>query len=947
MVHSQWYNFLEEYIPSTPYRFDDSSSSSCCVLDDYLQCKNNLTRKRLQKQQQQQQQVKKGERGDNNVQGNNNMEEIIMNCSDSELNIYLAEDTSTFEQECVDVEGERGGGGKNFARSRTVGMGIVDSFGMDDDDYSSSSSSSSSSSDSRSSSEEGEERQQHQHQHQHQNPLASFAEFSGGEAGLGGHNVHQHHQQQSITPPKTIPTVLASYAEFLPDEPPSSSIRRISFTSPFAENKSNNLSTAATASAAAAGGNLSPSHPPSLQLESNLSMSPPPHATSTAATATTTTAKEEHQHAFDTLMSLAEQQQQQQLHHQQQNSSSITRSNDHHVRFQLSSDDLTQDQIDDTQEGDEVNEVEETISTTLMSAGEPSSEGGSDTLDGSGRSGVTSTSRSSSGGDSSNSSSGQFSSDVSSGSRFEQPSTTSSSSSSSSSSSCLDKIDEEGVVPASPSSYKELMKMPYVRRNSNPVESDEDFSKIEDDEEREGVGGGELGVGYSKEKENVVELSSSPPRVGDDAVDSTNTFATSSSSTSPHLVTTATTEKSQNSSWSVADESSSTSTGDGNKIAIRNCRNNHEFNKAIRGKDEQSSVVRVRQQNRTQLEEHIEKGARGGPNKTISVDGDATTVVASPRKNNAKGNNNASKKKSVKQRGGDNSKVDVIFPRAYSRNSGSKGIRFRERFVYNWDDGLYENLTIEEKTPIHLEGSADVAAGTVRSTVLKNATVDTRAEGIDTETIEDAKEDGPVTNEEGDDNISPLPHPDVYERNDTYGSLKTTATVTTADSTVFSRMSSTFSHEQEKESSNAHTFSSMKSFLSQSQIRHLEDAPPELTDILNEQLRILKSRRKDILERATLRDRTQADISVEDTIQMENSIQFSLFVMKDKVEQLQNILGPLNIDVSDPMMKSVFSDSSGDESSGACSAVTESSDEGISSQFRDGGVRLIESVNVN
>jgi hypothetical protein len=138
----------------------------------------------------------------------------------------------------------------------------------------------------------------------------------------------------------------------------------------------------------------------------------------------------------------------------------------------------------------------------------------------------------------------------------------------------------------------------------------------------------------------------------------------------------------------------------------------------------------------------------------------------------------------------------------------------------------------------------------------------------------------------------------------------------------------------------------MKSFLSQSQIRHLEDAPPELIDILNEQLRILKSRRKDILERATLRDRTQNDFSVDDTIQIENSIQFSLFVMKDKVEQLQNILGPLNIDVSDPMMKSVFSDSSGDESSGACSAVTESSEEGRSPQSSFAQI-CVESVNVN
>ncbi|KAL7458200.1 hypothetical protein ACHAWC_010024 [Mediolabrus comicus] len=859
--HLQWYNFLEEYIPVTPYTFDDSTSS-CCALDEYLQCKNKA-QKRLHKQQQQQQQQLKREREQEREGGNssnNSVEQIIMNCSDSELNIYL--DSNNEE-----------------------------------------------------------------------NTSTLLFEEQGGERGMA---FDQQQQQQSIPPlltppPKAIPTVLASYAEFLPDEPPSSSIRRISFTSPFAENKSNNPNTT-TATAT----NLSPCHPPTVRRQSNnLSMSP------------STATKEEHQHAFDTLMSLAKQQQQHQKQQQQQqqnSSSSIARTNnDHHVRFQLSSDDLNQDQIDDTKEEDDVvEEVEGTMATTLMSAGEPSSEGGGDTLDGSGRSGTTSTSRSSTG-DSSNSSSGQFSSDVSSGSRFEQPSTTSSSSAS-----YMDKIDEEGVVPASPSSYKELMKMPYVRRNSNPVESDEDFSKYEEKEEEEGDGGGELGVDYSEEKENIVELSSSSPRArDDDVVDSTVTFVTSSSSsTSPLLATTTTTttEKSQNSSWSVADESSSTSTGDGNKIAVRNCRNDHEFNKAIRGKDEQSSVVLVRQ-NRTQLEEHIEKGVRGGSTKTSSVDGDATTVVASPRKNNAKGNNNASNKKSAKQRGGDNSKVDAIFPRAYSRNSGSKGIRFRERFVYNWDDGLYENLTIEEKSPIPpLEGSADVAAGTVRSTLL-DATVDTRAEGIDTERVEDAKEDVPVTNEEGDDNIPPLPHPDVFERNDTYGSLKTTATVTTADSTIFSRMSSTFSHGQDKEP-NVYTFSSMKSFLSQSQIRHLEDAPPELIDILNEQLRILKSRRKDILERATLRDRTQADFSVDDTIQIENSIQFSLFVMKDKVEQLQNILGPLNIDVSDPMMKSVFSDSSGDESSGACSAVTESSEEGRSSQSSFAQIR-VESVNVN
>ena len=54
--------------------------------------------------------------------------------------------------------------------------------------------------------------------------------------------------------------------------------------------------------------------------------------------------------------------------------------------------------------------------------------------------------------------------------------------------------EEEGVVPASPSSYKELMKMPYVRRNSNPVESDEDFSKIEEGKVPKSLENQEVGV---------------------------------------------------------------------------------------------------------------------------------------------------------------------------------------------------------------------------------------------------------------------------------------------------------------------------------------------------------------------------------------------------------------------------------------------------------------------
>ena len=91
----------------------------------------------------------------------------------------------------------------------------------------------------------------------------------------------------------------------------------------------------------------------------------------------------------------------------------------------------------------------------------------------------------------------------------------------------------------------------------------------------------------------------------------------------------------------------------------------------------------------------------------------------------------------------------------------------------------------------------------------------------------------------------------------------------------------------------------MKSYLSQSQIRNLEDAPPELVDVLNQQLSILKTRRQDILEKAKLRNTksSRKKLNIDDSIRVENSIQFSLFVMKDKVEQLQDILGPLSVEV--------------------------------------------------
>ena len=120
----------------------------------------------------------------------------------------------------------------------------------------------------------------------------------------------------------------------------------------------------------------------------------------------------------------------------------------------------------------------------------------------------------------------------------------------------------------------------------------------------------------------------------------------------------------------------------------------------------------------------------------------------------------------------------------------------------------------------------------------------------------------------------------------------------------------------------------------QSQIHHLEDAPPELVDVLNQQLSILKTRRQDILEKAKLRNKFGRQLNVDDSIRMENSIQFSLFVMKDKVEQLQDILGPLNVDVPDATTESVYTSDSDDPSSMSNETESESSAEDESRPLR-------------
>jgi hypothetical protein len=235
--------------------------------------------------------------------------------------------------------------------------------------------------------------------------------------------------------------------------------------------------------------------------------------------------------------------------------------------------------------------------------------------------------------------------------------------------------------------------------------------------------------------------------------------------------------------------------------------------------------------------------------------------------------------------------------------------------MYNWDDGLYDNMMNQEETSPSL-CAADAAAGIVTA---HDHTSSQNSISIIT-----------------DDCTASSFSAEVYKRTETGSSLKTTSTMITADSTVFSGTPTYSRHHSTTSQASAYTYSSMKSYLSQSQIRHLEDAPPELVDILNQQLRILKSRRQDILEKAKLRNKFGRKLAIDDSIQMENSIQFSLFVMKDKVEQLQDILGPLNVDVPDATTESVYSDTSG--SGEPYSVSTESSAEDESLPFHAAGV---------
>ena len=277
-------------------------------------------------------------------------------------------------------------------------------------------------------------------------------------------------------------------------------------------------------------------------------------------------------------------------------------------------------------------------------------------------------------------------------------------------------------------------------------------------------------------------------------------------------------------------------------------------------------------------------------------------------------------RRAMKGGGGTNDQanaVDAIFPkmRVRSRGSKKKGIKFRDRFMYNWDDGVYENDMILEEGKVEM-CAADVAAGVVPAT--------------DPTSAQNTNKNNPT--EVKDRRMA-------YKRSDTLNSLQTTSTMTTADSTLSSSLPNyTRQHSSSSLYASAITFSSMKSYLSRSQIYRLEDAPRELTDILNQQLTILKTRRQDILDKARWRNHYGQRLSIDDSIQIENSIQFSLFVMKDKVEQLQEILGPLNVVV-------YSSDSSSSYSGGQCSAVTESEssaeEEGVLLHVGGGAVQTV------
>ena len=637
----------------------------------------------------------------------------------------------------------------------------------------------------------------------------------GGE-GSRSSSVPPNYYREVVQPPEQSP--LAFYAEFLPEEPPS---RSILFSSPSPRSNS---------------------WPPTLPLTTTWEQSRPRSSSlhpTPANTSSRTTTKE----------GIARQ-------------IWLEKASDRHIRFQIPEENEKRGVKDHDVEEEQQREEEQIYDNShheVMSTGESSSE-----LDGSDRS------ESVGGGD--DSSTIASSGTVSSGSRFELQST-SSSSHSSSVGGALKEINEK-EARKSPSSYKELLKIAYGRRQSNPVDSDEDKStgklavspKSITPSLDEGI---REGGNYESAEFNAlpVKLSADESTVAADYAASTENSATS-------------TEKNQNSFWSVAEGSSSTYTSDLNKVAIRRCRNEHEFNKAMRG--EEASP------NTTRLQQHIEKGRK--------------KHVNSPKKKD-----DVQKKKAA---------VDVIFPSkgAYSRNSFSKGIKFRERFIYNWDDRLHDNAAFQEEKTL-LSGAGDVAVG-ADPPVYAAANFETSAPQA-VKKILGSNDDG-VAN-----NTTSSSAAEVYKRNDTISSFKTTVTMATADSTVFSGTSSPYSRQCSTPSqASSYTFSSMKSYLSQSQIRHLEYAPPELIDVLNQQLTILKTRRKDIVEKGSILHRTGSNINVDDSIQMKNSIQFSLFVMKDKVEQLQDIFGPLNAGV---LEESVFSDSS--SSDGPCSAATESSAE--------------------
>eukprot|EP00985_Skeletonema_marinoi_P009608 scaffold4475_cov142-Skeletonema_marinoi.AAC.7 len=755
-------------------------------------------------------------------------------------------------------------------------------------------------------------------------PLAFFAEFLGGELPTPTTNAAATNQQQ---PP------LVSYAEFLPENDDEEEDREPSTLSSSSTSRNNDsLAYSSSCSSLPVGQQRTfleeekqqQQHHHHQQFSSMMMEEEGQHPP---------TMEEHHRHRQPMMMEQQYQQQQLQQptmdevqQHQQYLDTLLTTTWDQTRSSPLTTiveddshreDDsprTSDDEDDDEVHGDEgrvfnyeykqdvekMQEESDLLNNYIMSTGQSSSEDGGGGVDGSGRSGGTSIS-SSRGSSASGSGSGGDSSTLS--------------SDSTSSNNAMDNKDNKGGK-GSKSSYKRLMKMPYVKGKSNPVDSDDEDDVMVD------IAPFSTALDDGRVEENAANGTASSS-TGTCAADS---IETSSSAASSSLLTTDTdTSKQHNSSWSVAEESSSTDTSDLNMVAIRRSKNEHEFNKAVRGKDD--SLI---QRDTTHLHRHIDKGRKRVDEKDAKAIG---TAAKSPKKKKG----NSSNKTAAKGGGNHANAVDSIFPRkrAYTRGSGSKGIRFRDRFMYNWDDGLYDNFMSQEETsPISL-CAADAAAGTVTAhdhTSSQNS-ISTDAAEEDPSNTTDTAEDPPGIT---DDCTASSFSAEVYKRTETGSSLKTTSTMITADSTVFSGTPTYSRHHSTTSQASAYTYSSMKSYLSQSQICHLEDAPPELVDILNQQLRILKSRRQDILEKAKLRNKFGRKLAIDDSIQMENSIQFSLFVMKDKVEQLQDILGPLNVDVPDATTESVYSDTSG--SGEPYSVSTESSAEDESLPFHAAGV---------